>query len=93
MLLSEKGFGAQALKGDSMATERQTYMDQAVPSSGPHSLGRVTTAHCCNDESKDNETSASHKFRVHFNYDWELGLIKGGWAEADLLSLCATTLI
>ena len=35
----------------------------------------------------------SHKFRVHFNYDWELGLIKGGWAEADLLSLCATTLI
>ena len=41
MLLSEKGFGAQALKGDSMATERQTYMDEAVLSSGPHSLGRV----------------------------------------------------
>ena len=54
--------------------------------------GSHTTAHCRNYESKDNETSASHKFRVHFNYDRELGLIKGGWVEAFRLSLCATTL-
>ena len=97
MLLSEKGFGAQALKGDSMATELADVHGLSCTikwaTFSRSNCGSRITAHCRNYESKDNKTSASHKSRVHFNYDWELGLIKGGWAEADRLSLCATTLI